>query len=116
MTRKSIVVYHYHPVPERLPESKHKASFIDGLDAHIEELWTPEIRELMQPIGHPQSKRFFIQQYKAAQLIKAEANTRGWTTIAKTDDWALMSAMRRVAHRRGIAPKQLLMSQRHAAE
>jgi hypothetical protein len=114
--RKSLVVYHYHPVPENLPESKHKATFIDGLDARIEDLWTPEIRELMQPIGHPSSKRFFIQQFKAAQLIKAGANEKGWATIAKTDDWALMTALRRVAHRRGIAPTQLLMSMRAAAE
>jgi hypothetical protein len=70
----------------------------------------------MQPIGHPQSKRFFIQQYKAAQLIKKSASETGLVSIASADDWTLMSALRRVAHRRGIAPKQLLMSTVRAAE
>ena len=116
MTRKSLVVYHYHPVPERLPESAHKATFIDGLDARIEDLWTPQIRELMQPIGHPSSKRFFIQQYEAARLVQQGAKEKGWTALFETNVWTLMTALRRVAHRRGIAPKQLLMSTRAAAE
>ena len=37
-------------------------------------------------------------------------------SIAKYDDWTLMSALRRVAHRRGIAPRQLLSSTQMAAE
>ena len=116
MTRRSMIVYNYHPVPEHIPASTKKTGFIDSLDASIEGFWTPEIRELMQPIGHPASKRFFIQQYKAAQLIKEAAGAAGLVSISKTDDWSLMSALRRVAHRRGIAPKQLLMSTRAAAE
>ena len=71
MTRKSMIVYNYHPVPDQLPASNIKGSFIDALDAAIEGLWSPEIKVLMQPIGHPQSKRFFINQYKAAGLTKA---------------------------------------------
>ena len=78
MTRRSMIVYSYHPVPDQLPASTRKTGFIDSLDASIEGFWTPEIKELMQPIGHPQSKRFFIKLYKAAQLIKegAEASRR----------------------------------------
>lgn len=105
--RKSVVVYSYHPVPDQLPASRHKTGFIDSLDTAIEGVWTPEIKDLMQPIGHPQSKRFFINQYKAVQLIKAGAKAKGLFTIANSDDWTLMSALRRVAHRRGISPKLL---------
>jgi hypothetical protein len=108
--RKSLIVYAYHPVPEQPPASKHKTGFIDALDASIDVLWSPEIRDLMQPIGHPQSKRFFIQQYKAAGLIKEGAKVKGVFSIADADDWALMSALRRVAHRRGISPQQLLVT------
>ena len=71
----------------------------------------------MQPIGHPASKRFFIQQYKAAQLIKEAAGAAGLVSISKTDDWSLMSALRRAAHRRGISnSKQLPASTRAVAE
>jgi hypothetical protein len=114
MTRKSLV-YNYHPI-ETLPPSNHKTGFIDTLDAAIEGLWTPEIKALMQPIGHPASKRFFIQQYKAAQLIKEGASAAGLVSLAKADDWALMSALKRVAHRRGIAPRQLLTSAARASD
>lgn len=116
MTRKSLIVYNYHPVPEQLPASKHKTGVIDTVDAAIESLWTADIRTLMQPIGHPQSKRFFIQQYKAAQAIKEGAKEKGIFAISNLDDWALMSALRRVAHRRGIAPTQLLVTRQAAAE
>jgi hypothetical protein len=115
MTRKSLI-YAYHPVPDQLPASKHQTGFIDSLDTAIEGLWTPEIKELMQPIGHPQSKRFFIQQYKAMLLIKVGAKAKGMFSIANSDDWKLMSALRRVAHRRGIAPMQLLVTAQKAAE
>lgn len=116
MTRKSMTVYNYREVPEQIPPSKHKVGFIDALDTAIDNFWTEDIRKLMQPIGHPQSKRFFIQQYQAVQLIKAEAALKGLDLIAKADVWKLMSSLRRVAHRRGIAPTQLLMSTRMAAE
>ena len=108
MTRKSMIVYSYHPVPDQLPASNKKTGFINSLDASIEGLWTPKIKELMQPIGHPQSKRFFIQQYEAANLIKEGAKAKGLASISNTDVWTLMSGLRRVAHRRGIAPRQLL--------
>jgi hypothetical protein len=110
MTRRSMIVYNYHPVPAQLPASQRKGTFIDALDVAIEGIWNPEIQALMQPIGHPQSKRFFIQQYKAAGLIKTAAKAKGMFTIANSDDWALMSALRRVAHRRGISPRQLLIT------
>jgi hypothetical protein len=109
MTRKSLI-YSYHPVPDQIPPTRHKTGFIDTLDTSIEEYWNPEIRALMQPIGHPSSKRFFIQQYKAAQLLKAAAAEKGVKSLAEADDWALMSALKRVANRRGIAPRQLLIS------
>ena len=115
MTRTSLI-YAYHPVPEQLPPSKHKVVFIDALDIAIESFWNEEIRKLMQPIGHPQSKRFFIQQYQAVQAIQAEAALKGADVIAKADVWKLMSSLRRVAHRRNISPAKLLMSTRVAAE
>ena len=116
MTRRSMITYNYRAVPEQLPASTRKTGFIDALDAAIEGMWNPELHDLMQPIGHPQSKRFFIQQYQAAMLIQAQAAKNGLITLSKTDPWSLMSALRRVAHRRGISPKQLLMSTVKAAE
>jgi hypothetical protein len=116
MTRKSLTVYNYREVPEKLPPSKHQTGFIDALDIAIEGFWNEEIRKFMQPIGHPQSKRFFIQQYQAVQIIQAEAALKGMDLVAKADVWKLMSALRRVANRRGIAPRQLLASTRVAAE
>jgi hypothetical protein len=80
------------------------------LDSVIESLWSEEIRRLMQPIGHPSSKRYFIQQYHAVQLLKAEATAKGVTWVGDADEWTLMSALRRVANRRGISPKHLLIS------
>ena len=115
MTRKSLIVYNYHAVPDQLPASRKKGTFIDGLDAAIDEIWSPALQGFMQPVGHPQSKRFFIQQYQAAMLIQAEAAKKGLTSLSSTDPWTLMSALRRVAHRRGIAPTQLLMSTTSAA-
>ena len=116
MTRRSMIIYAYHPVPEKLPASTRKSTPVDALDSTIEFLWTPEVKALMQPIGHPQSKRFFIQQYKAAGLIKDGAKAKGLFAIANTDEWTLMSALRRVAHRRGISPRQLLKGNVQAAE
>ena len=114
--RKSLKVYEYLPVPDQLPASTRASSFLDMLDGAIDGLWTPEIKMLMQPVGHPQSKRFFIQQYHAVQLLQAEAAVKGITAIEKADVWKLMSALRRVAHRRGIAPQQLLIGGKIAAE
>lgn len=116
MTRKNLRIYNYNSVPEQLPPSKHKTGDIDALDAALEGFWTEDIRKLMQPIGHPQSKRFFIQQYEAARLIQDAAAKRGLTSISEANVWKVMSSLRRVAHRRGIAPKQLLLSTRIAAE
>ena len=115
MTRKSLIVYNYHAVPDQIPASRKKGSDIDALDASIEGIWSPELQSLMQPIGHPQSKRFFIKQYQAAMLIQTEAAKKGLTSLSSMDPWTLMSALRRVAHRRGISPTQLLMSTRKAA-
>ena len=109
MTRKSLV-YSYRPVQDQLPASKHKTGVIDQVDAAIESLWTPDIKKLMHPIGHPQSKRFFIQQYEASKLIQEGASEKGLFSITNLDVWTLMSALRRVAHRRGISPTQLLKS------
>lgn len=116
MTRKSLRVFDYKSVPEKLPPSKHATGDIDALDIAIDGFWNEEIRKLMQPIGHPSSKRFFIQQYQAVLLIQAEASLKGMDKIAKADIWKMMTSLRRVAHRRGIAPKQLLISMRAAAE
>jgi hypothetical protein len=116
MTRRNLTVYNYRQIPDHIPASKRTIGVIDSLDGAIENLWTPEIKELMNPIGHPNSKRFFIQQYKAATLLKVEANAKGLPSIGKMDEWALMSALRRVAARRGISPKQLLISTAVAAE
>ena len=115
MTRKSLTVYNYNAVPDRLPASRKKGTFIDALDAAIEGIWNPQLQELMQPIGHPQSKRFFIKQYQAAMLIQTEADKKGLISLSSTDPWTLMSALRRIAHRRGISPKQLLISTTLAA-
>ena len=115
MTRKSLTVYNYRAVPDVLPTSRRKSGFIDSLDTAIEGIWSPALQDFMQPIGHPQSKRFFIQQYQAAMLIQTEAAKKGLTSLSSTDPWTLMSALRRVAHRRGIAPTQLLMSTTKAA-
>ena len=109
MTRKSLV-YSYRPVPDQLPASKHKTGVIDTLDAAIESLWTPDIKNKMQPLGHPQSKRFFIQQYEAAKLIQEGASEKGLFSITNLDIWTLMKALRRVADRRGISPAKLLKS------
>ena len=106
--RKNLRVYEYNDVPDQLPASSHKARFADTLDANIESLWTPEIKVLMHPVGHPNSKRYFIQQYKAAQLIKTGAKAKGIFAIANADDWTLIAALLRVSARRGIAPRQLL--------
>jgi hypothetical protein len=116
MSRRSLIVYNYHPVPEVLPPTTHKVTAIDLLDAQIDPLWNAELAKLMQPVGHPHSKRFFIQQYKAAQLLKTAAKAKGAFSIANMDDWALMSALRRVANRRGISPRQLLVTHAVAAE
>ena len=116
MTRKSITVYNYRDVPEKLPPSKHTATPIDKLDGDIERYWNEDIRKLMQPIGHPQSKRFFIQQYQAALLIQARASTAGDTSTSEMDVWRLMTILRRVADRRSISPRRLLVSTRIAAE
>ena len=115
MTRKSLA-YNYHPVPNQLPASKHKTGPVDFLDACIETMWTPEIKAFMQPVGHPQSTRFIIQQYQAALLIKEDAGATGMSSIANMDIWSIMSTLRRVAHRRGISPRQLLTSSIKAAE
>ena len=114
--KKSLRVYDYREVPEALPGSKHKPKFIDMLDGNIDVLWNDDIRKLMQPVGHPSSKRFFIQQYQAVQIIQAEASLKGLAMISNADVWTLMSALRRVAHRRGIAPQQLLKLAAIAAE
>ena len=113
MTRKSLV-YSYRPVPDQLPASKHKTGVIDVLDAAIESLWTPDIKAKMQPLGHPQSKRFFIQQYEAAKLIQEGASEKGLFSVTNLDIWTLMKALRRVADRRGISPTKLLKSSAQA--
>jgi hypothetical protein len=116
MTRRNLRVYEYREVPEELPPSKRKTTIVDSLDSSIENFWNEEIRQLMQPIGHPQSKRYFIQQYQAATKIKAMASKQGVYAVSSASEWALMSALRRVAHRRGITPKDLLKLTAIAAE
>jgi len=108
MSRRNLTIYTYNTVPTELPPSRHKTTLLDTLDSHIDDLWDEDIRKQMQPIGHPSSKRFFIQQYHAVQLLQAKAALKGITSVSNGDVWMLMSALRRVAHRRGIAPRQLL--------
>jgi hypothetical protein len=109
MTRNSLV-YSYHPVPEQLSASSRKVKLTDTVDVAVEKYWNREIRELMQPVGHPSSKRFFLKQVKAAHLLKGLAETAGDTSIANADEWAMIAALKRVAHRRGFSPRQLLIS------
>lgn len=115
MSRKNLTVYNYYGVPEHLPASTRKTGFIDALDANIDNLWNEDIRKLCQPIGHPNSKRFFIQQYQAVQLLQAAASLKGLEIISKADVWKMMSALRRVAARRGISPRQLLITEQPVA-
>ena len=112
MTRSNHhLVYSYHPIPPVIPPSKHSVGIIDALDVAVENEYET-VREFLAPIGHPNSKRYFLQLYKATQVLKAKANDNGVAIIAKADDFTLIKTLKRVTARRGISPRQLLIGAR----
>ena len=112
MTRSNHhLVYSYHPIPPVIPPSKHSVGIIDALDVAVENEYET-VRDFLIPIGHPNSKRYFLQLYKASQVLKAKAKDTGVSVIADADDFTIIRALKRVTTRRGISPRQLLIGAR----